>query len=178
MNNEFFKVKLLKKENYIVDVNNEEDANDIEIGLVMDKNSKIINKEIYDKLFKESSSNKENLKRKNPYSIEAKPNQKKVIDPEKRKYQKMNCKQLEEQIEEYSKNIVELRSKPSNKEEIKKYDMLCKKWLKISQEAIYTILEMFPQNQSYGKNTIKSVMQHFKIEKEVLNYNSEDECFE
>jgi hypothetical protein len=182
MNDDFFKVKLIKKENYIMEgqIEVSEDKNEEEIVLVMDKNSKIINKESYDKLFSGNNKDrdKENLKRKNPYSYEHKPQQKKTIDPEKRQYAKLTCKQLEDQIEQVKKNINEIKNKTTNKEEIIKYEKLSQKWLKISQEAIYTILEMFPQNQNYDKNTIKSVLQHFKIEKEALNYNSEDECFD
>ncbi len=180
MINDYFKVKSLKQEDYIKEIDKEADNEEIEIKLVFDKNSKIINKESHDKLFKDKDLLKENLKRKNPYSNEGNQQikQKKIIDPEKRQYMKMTPKQLEEQIEQITKNIKELKNKPTNKEEIEKYKKLTDKWLKISQESIYTILELFPHNQSYEKNTIKSVLNNLKIDKEMLNYNSEEDCFD
>lgn len=102
-------------------------------------------------------------------------------DPMKKIYNGWSDKKLEDEISKLKKNIKEIEqeeNKLSNTDkEILKFQQLFNKWLKISQEAVYTILEMFPQNQNYEKNTIKSLIEHFKIDSELIKYDEENDEF-
>jgi hypothetical protein len=183
MNTELFKIKILNNEKYLPDKSNDI-TNELfpinEINLVIDKNSDIIKKCDFERLIKINIENKDKdkLKRKNPYSFENNPKLIKKIDPEKKPYLRMNIKQIEEQIEKYKILLDEMKNNSNKKEEINKYIRLSDKWLKITHDAIYTILEIHPQNNMCEKNTIKSVLNHFKIDKDLIKYNSDEDCFE
>jgi hypothetical protein len=104
-----------------------------------------------------------------------------IQDPEKKIFSTWTVSKLEEEINKVKKNIEEYESSINNEEkkkkEVERFCRMKNKWLKISQDAIYTILEMFPQNHSYERNTIKSIINHFKIDKGIIEYDSENECF-
>ena len=183
MNSEFFKIKFLNKDKFTSNTSNEiynELFSVNDINLVIDKNSNIIKKSEYENFFKNNNNtdNKDKIKRKNPYSFEHNQKIIKKIDPEKKQYLKMSINQLQDLVEKYKSQIEEMKNSSCKKEEINKYLRLSDKWLKITQEAIYTILEIHPQNNIYEKNTIKSVLNYFKIEKELVKYNSDEDCFE
>lgn len=104
-----------------------------------------------------------------------------ILGPEKKMYSNWSISKLEEEVKKIESSIQELEvnnSDDKKNKEIDKFNRLTKKWLKISQDAILTLLEMFPQNLHYEKNTIKSVIEHFKLDKEMLKYDEENECFE
>lgn len=130
------------------------------------------------KKFKSSSSNIIN----NSYTnLSNSVNLSNFTDPMKKIYYGWSDKKLEDEISKLKKNIKEIEqeeNKLSNTDkEILKFQQLFNKWLKISQEAVYTILEMFPQNQNYEKNTIKSLIEHFKIDSELIKYDEENDEF-
>jgi hypothetical protein len=104
-----------------------------------------------------------------------------IQDPMKKIYSGWSDKKLEDEILKLKKNIkdIEEEENKSSKtdKEILKFEELYNKWLKISQDAVYTILEMFPQNQNYERNTIKSLIEHFKIDPELIKYDEENDEF-
>jgi hypothetical protein len=119
-------------------------------------------------------------KRKNPINELPKKTTQRKVDPEKKPFYNMSVDKLKEELKGYQEKIDEIKAKNDDgnkKARLNELDRLCKKWLKLSQEAIYTMLDMYPQNTSYEKNTIKHVIQNFQLDKEALNYDSENDCF-
>jgi hypothetical protein len=102
-------------------------------------------------------------------------------DPQKKIYSSWSEKKLEEEINKINKSIKDLEEEESKntktEKEIQKFEILYEKWLKISQNAVHSILDMFPQNQNYERNTIKTLIEHFKIDHELIKYDEENEDF-
>jgi hypothetical protein len=101
--------------------------------------------------------------------------------PERKLFSSWSIEKLEEEATKLNKQIEEYE-KTSNYDEkkiseIEKFTKLKKKWLKISQDSVDRILDLFPQNKNYEKNTIKTLLDHFKISHELMDYDSENECF-
>ena len=65
----------------------------------------------------------------------------------------------------------------SKQKDITKYSLLADKWKKISQDAIYKLLEHFPQDEEYNTNTIGTVINKLNIDKELIGYDEENDCF-
>ena len=65
----------------------------------------------------------------------------------------------------------------SKQKDISKYLLLADKWKKISQDAIYKLLEHFPQDEEYNTNTIGTVINKLNIDKELIEYDEENDCF-
>jgi hypothetical protein len=178
----FFKVKFYKDD--IID--NKEDWKEFkEVMLITNKEARVVKKEDYERLFKYKESIPENKveqplkKRKNP-DVNFKKSLPKKIDPEKKPYVNLSIEELDKEINSYKSKIDDIKIRNSDegkRKKLEELDKLAGKWLKISQEAISTILELFPQNSNYERNTIKQVIEYFKIDKEAINYDSENECF-
>lgn len=91
--------------------------------------------------------------------------------------------------EKINSEIQKLKEDISNKEkennssyekekiEIEKYSSLALKWKKIAQESIYKLIECFPQDSQYNPNTVKTVLNSLNIDKSLLDYDSENDCF-
>ena len=45
------------------------------------------------------------------------------------------------------------------------------------KKKIYNLLEIFPKNEHYEKNTINSVLNNFHIDKKLIGYDEENDCF-
>ena len=60
---------------------------------------------------------------------------------------------------------------------IDKYTKLSLKWKKIAQDAIYKLIECYPQDEHYNPNTIKNVIHSLNLDKDLLGYDSENDCF-
>lgn len=91
--------------------------------------------------------------------------------------------------EKINSEIKKLKEEISNKEkennssyekekiEIEKYSALALKWKKIAQESIYKLIECYPQDSQYNPNTVKTVLNSLNIDKSLLDYDSENDCF-
>lgn len=77
---------------------------------------------------------------------------------------------------EIEKNEEEQQSE-KEKAEIDKYTKLSLKWKKIAQDAIYKLIECYPQDEHYNPNTIKNVIHSLNLDKDLLGYDSENDCF-
>lgn len=174
-----------------------------DIKLVFSINGKLLTKEEFGKtfpqnkiesdknkkrIFKEMSSSSSNASNKSDSDLSNKNIGKKKkqtsnnIVPSKNintLYNSWTIKKLEEEISKVEKSLSEFIEEKEQKDgkEIKRVDLLYMKWLKISQDAVEKILEMFPENNNFEKNTIKTLIDHFKIDKELIDYDSENDCF-
>lgn len=81
---------------------------------------------------------------------------------------KSELQQKENEISKYNE---------SKQKDITKYSLLADKWKKISQDAIYKLLEHFPQDEEYNTNTIGTVINKLNIDKELIGYDEENDCF-
>lgn len=90
-----------------------------------------------------------------------------------------NDEKIQEEIDKVEKEIEQNEEKQSEKEiaEIDKYNTLSLKWKKIAQEAIYKLIECYPQDEHYNPNTIKNVIHSLNLDKDLLGYDSENDCF-
>jgi hypothetical protein len=145
------------------------------------KDSKILNNpqaNFKAKKFKAANSNNLNITSTN---LTNSTNLNNIQDPMKKIYSGWSDKKLEDEILKLKKNIKDIEEEENKTsktdKEILKFEELYNKWLKISQDAVYTILEMFPQNQNYERNTIKSLIEHFKIDPELIKYDEENDEF-
>ena len=90
-----------------------------------------------------------------------------------------NDEKIQEEIDKVEKEIEQNEEKQSEKEiaEIDKYNTLSLKWKKIAQDAIYKLIECYPQDEHYNPNTIKNVIHSLNLDKDLLGYDSENDCF-
>jgi hypothetical protein len=170
-------------------------SNDNKVTLVLPMGSKILTKEEDEKLFNLSEKkdkkreyskvspekNKENLKNK---KIKKSSNVSAFInsEPQRKVYMSWSEKKLDDEIEKIESNIKEIKEEEekSHKTEndITKFNQLYIKWLKISQEAVLKLLDIYPENlKTYQKNTIKNLLDEFKIDYELIKYDEENEDF-
>lgn len=92
-------------------------------------------------------------------------------------YDKYTDLELDEEIKKLEKELEEEKNDDKIEKEYNYYNNLSNKWKKIAQDSIYNLLELFPQNENYEKNTIKSVLNSFHIDKKLIGYDEENECF-
>ena len=85
--------------------------------------------------------------------------------------------QLKEEIKELEKKLDEEKNNYKIEKEFIHYIKLSHKWKKIAQDSIFYLLELFPQNEHYEKNTINSVLNNFHIDKKLIGYDEENGCF-
>ena len=85
--------------------------------------------------------------------------------------------QLKEEIKKLEKKLNEEKNNDKIEKEFIHYIQLSNKWKKIAQDSIYNLLEIFPQNEHYEKNTINSVLNNFHIDKKLIGYDEENDCF-
>ena len=85
--------------------------------------------------------------------------------------------QLKEEIKELEKKLDEEKNNYKIEKEFIHYIKLSNKWKKIAQDSIFYLLELFPQNEHYEKNTINSVLNNFHIDKKLIGYDEENGCF-
>ena len=85
--------------------------------------------------------------------------------------------QLKEEIKKLEKKLDEEKNNDKIEKELIHYIKLSNKWKKIAQDSIYTLLEIFPKNEHYEKNTINSVLNNFHIDKKLIGYDEENDCF-
>ena len=85
--------------------------------------------------------------------------------------------QLKEEIKKLEKKLDEEKNNDKIEKEFIHYIQLSNKWKKIAQDSIYNLLEIFPQNEHYEKNTINSVLNNFHIDKKLIGYDEENDCF-
>lgn len=129
----------------------------------------------------ENSNQQNNLNKNKKFKFPNKSNNIPIIDPEKKIFSTWSLEKLEDELKKLNKNYEELetayKSEEKKKIELVKFKKLKNKWLKISQDAIYQILEIHPQNHNYEKNTIKSILNHFRVNSETIEYDSDNDCF-
>ena len=85
--------------------------------------------------------------------------------------------QLKEEIKKLEKKLDEEKNNDKIEKELIHYIKLSNKWKKIAQDSIYNLLEIFPKNEHYEKNTINSVLNNFHIDKKLIGYDEENDCF-
>jgi len=76
-----------------------------------------------------------------------------------------------------SLNEISNQKDPKLEGQIDHYTSKKNKWIKHSQEAVYELLKMFPETSNYQKNSIKNIIERFKIDKELIKYDEESEDF-
>ena len=174
-----------KVESQNLNKNQEKCNNEDKIILIYPLSGRIITENEYEKInninyrnnssenFKKSNGLKkrlssEVLKEKNSF-------QNKVKDQDI--YDKYTDLELDEEIKKLEKELEEEKNDDKIEKEYDYYNNLSNKWKKIAQDSIYKLLELFPQNENYEKNTIKSVLKSFQIDKKLIGYDEENECF-
>ena len=91
-----------------------------------------------------------------------------------------NDEKIQAEIDKVEKEIEkneEEQQSEKEKAEIDKYTKLSLKWKKIAQDAIYKLIECYPQDEHYNPNTIKNVIHSLNLDKDLLGYDSENDCF-
>ena len=174
-----------KEESQNLNKNQEKCNNEDKIILIYPLSGRIITENEYEKInninyrnnssenFKKSNGLKkrlssEVLKEKNSF-------QNKLKDQDI--YDKYTDLELDEEIKKLEKELEEEKNDDKIEKEYNYYNNLSNKWKKIAQDSIYKLLELFPQNENYEKNTIKSVLNSFHIDKKLIGYDEENECF-
>lgn len=174
-----------KEESQNLNKNQEKCNNEDKIILIYPLSGRIITENEYEKInninyrnnssenFKKSNGLKkrlssEVLKEKNSF-------QNKLKDQDI--YDKYTDLELDEEIKKLEKELEEEKNDDKIEKEYNYYNNLSNKWKKIAQDSIYNLLELFPQNENYEKNTIKSVLNSFHIDKKLIGYDEENECF-
>jgi hypothetical protein len=129
----------------------------------------------------EISNQQSNLNKNKKFKFPNKSNNLPIIDPEKKIFSTWSIEKLEDELKKLKKNCEELetalKSEEKKKIELEKFTKLKNKWLRISQDAIYQIIEIHPQNHNYEKNTIKRILNHFRVNSETIEYDSDNDCF-
>ena len=91
-----------------------------------------------------------------------------------------NDEKIQAEIDKVEKEIEkneEEQQSEKEKAEIDKYTKLSLKWKKIAQDAIYKLIECYPQDEHYNPNKIKNVIHSLNLDKDLLGYDSENDCF-
>ena len=57
------------------------------------------------------------------------------------------------------------------------FNLKKEKWIKLSQDAVYETLKLFPQKLNYDKNSIKNILENFRIDKNLIRYDEDEEDF-
>jgi hypothetical protein len=174
-----------KVESQNLNKNQEKCNNEDKIILIYPLSGRIITENEYEKInninYRNSSS--ENFKKSNGLKKrlssevlkEKNSFQNKVKDQDI--YDKYTDLELDEEIKKLEKELEEEKNDDKIEKEYDYYNNLSNKWKKIAQDSIYKLLELFPQNENYEKNTIKSVLKSFQIDKKLIGYDEENECF-
>jgi hypothetical protein len=164
------------------------------VTLVIPMGSKILTKDEDEKLFNiEKKEKKRDASKISPEPDKENYKNKKMkknssvmnvinTDPHRKVYLSWSDKKLDDEIEKIESNIKEIKEEEENahktKIEIVKFNKLYNKWLKISQEAVLKLLDIYPENfKTYQKNTIKTLLDEFKIDYELIKYDEENEDF-
>ena len=174
-----------KEESQNLNKNQEKCNNEDKIILIYPLSGRIITENEYEKInninYRNSSS--ENFKKSNGLKKrlssevlkEKNSFQNKLKDQDI--YDKYTDLELDEEIKKLEKELEEEKNDDKIEKEYNYYNNLSNKWKKIAQDSIYNLLELFPQNENYEKNTIKSVLNSFHIDKKLIEYDEENECF-
>lgn len=104
----------------------------------------------------------------------------KKVDFGRKSFNSISTDKLQEEYKKQLEALNCLKSKENETkviDDINKFEKLSQKWLKISQDAVYSFLEEFPQNNNYEPNTIKKVLDYFKIDYNSIRFDCENECF-
>ncbi len=163
--------------NYISAISEDKEENNLEkiLKMKMEKPKK--------KTANNSFNNPENNKRKDNINFikNSNNNQNKKINYECKQYQKMSLEELQKENESIKIKIRDLneRNKDSRKkdDDLKKLKALTNKWKRIAQDACYNMLSNFPNNQDGKRNTLKNVIQAFKVDFQKLDYDEENDEF-
>jgi hypothetical protein len=106
----------------------------------------------------------------------------KNLSPEMKVFISWKESRLEEELYKIKTQIEAFTKK--DEEDAKKYNKgsktmkeKTKKWLTIAQDAINKIVEMIPIIQGGENNSIKKVVDGMSLDKDLLNYDSEEEDF-
>lgn len=89
----------------------------------------------------------------------------------------LSIEKLNEEIAKFQSEIEKIQKETVTEKEIEKYFTLSSKWKKIAQEAVYSLLELFPRDENYQNNTIGSVIKTFKIDSSLIDYDEDNDCF-
>ena len=84
---------------------------------------------------------------------------------------------INKEIENIKKLIDIEENDEKYENEIEKYIKLEEKWRIIAQDSIFQLLDIFPTDLNYNKNTIKNVIESFHIDKELIHYDEENDDF-
>ena len=100
-----------------------------------------------------------------------------IKESELKKYLNLSFEELNKEIENFRK-LIDIEENDENYEnEIDKYIKLEEKWRIIAQDSIFQLLEIFPTDSNYNKNTIKNVIDSFHIDKDLIKYDEENDTF-
>ena len=174
-----------KVESQNLNKNQEKCNNEDKIILIYPLSGRIITENEYEKInninyrnsFSENFKKSNGLKKRLSSEVLKEKNsfQNKVKDQDI--YDKYTDLELDEEIKKLEKELEEEKNDDKIEKEYDYYNNLSNKWKKIAQDSIYKLLELFPQNENYEKNTIKSVLKSFQIDKKLIGYDEENECF-
>lgn len=108
-------------------------------------------------------------------------NELKRINLEKRPYINLSIENIKKENEIIKQKINEIKSRNADKRkkeaEIKNLKTLTNKWKKAAQDACYEIISLFPINQDGKKNTLKDILNFFRIENQKLDYDEDNDEF-
>lgn len=146
-------------------------------------NGTIITDKQYKSLTKTEEMSKPNKRKYQPDTSSShvpamkKPQAQGIKSDGRKLFSNWSIEKLNEEIAKVKSDINKIDKEAVTKEEIGKYESLSLKWKKITQETVYSLLELFPRDENYQSNTIGSVMKTFKIDPELIEYDEENDCF-
>lgn len=151
-----------------------------EITFVCPISSRIISENEYKEINQGIAYNKKNIPKKRTsaelrHSLQGAGSHLGISKP----YNNWSTERLDQEIEKLKKEISqkEKENKENTEEKIENYEKIIKKWKKIAQDAIYLLIEEYPQDSQFNDNTVATVIKAFNIDKELIDYDSGTECF-
>lgn len=155
-----------------------ESKDDPSITLVYPLSGKIINEKEYKFLTGFNKPNtvlpkkKTSMQNKNQH-----PRKVSMAAPKTTKYDKMSIEELDEEISKLNKQIEDSENDETYKKKIYSLEEDCDKWKGYLQTSICEFIKVCPKDENKNNMTIKAVLEKFGIEKSLVNYDTENDCF-
>jgi len=153
--------------NIINNLTKNEKFNSNKTSININKKNSLNNNNYQKRLFSEINKNNNN-NNINEYNIK---------ESELKKYLKLSYEEINNEIENIKKLIEIEENDEKYENEIERYIKLEEKWRIIAQDSIFQLLDIFPTDLNYNKNTIKNVIDSFHINKDLIHYDEENDSF-
>ena len=159
--------------NIINNLTKNEKFNSNKTSININKKNSLNNNNYQKRLFSEINKNN----KKNNNNDNNNINEYNIKESELKKYLNLSNEEINKEIENIKKLIDIEENDEKYENEIEKYIKLEEKWRIIAQDSIFQLLDIFPTDLNYNKNTIKNVIESFHIDKELIHYDEENDDF-